>query len=333
MRDAALALAVLVAAAVVVRLIWRKVLVRERWLGESTATPVFLMILALGAHVIVERLAKIPPLSGFFLAIYLTGATYVLAVSSVAWVVYGVVKGLSEWYLANIAPKTDSTLDTTLIPAFRRITKLVLVFVAAAVVLGHYDYKITALLGAAGVASLAVALAAQDTLANVIAGFTIILDRPFRLGDRLELSDGRIGDVVEIGLRTTRILSFDHNLYIIPNSELAKSSVINHSYPSDKVKVRQTLPVAYGADIELVRRIVVETCRAHPLVLPDPPPEALLTAFGDTALRASFFFWIADYRTQAQVVNEVNTAIYARFQQEGIPAPPSPPWQPGDGRD
>ena len=326
--SAAVSLAVVLAAAVALRLAWGRLLAGgrggsrwQKWLAESTATPVFLLVVAAGAQGILARLAPLPPLRDLPLTPYLTGAAYCFTVLSVTWVAYGALRGLTAWYFANVAPTAHAGLDLAVIPAVRRAIKLLLIFVAATVVLEHYNVKLTALLGAAGVASLAVALAAQETIANMIAGFTIILDRPFRLGDRLELSDGRIGDVHEIGLRTTRILSFDHTLYIIPNAELAKSSVTNHSYPDGRIKVRQTLSVAYGNDPGAVKRILVESCRAHRQVLADPPPEALVTQLGDAALQLGFHFWIADYRMRQQVVDEINTVICSRLEKEGIRRP------------
>ena len=326
--QALMALVIVLAVAAVLRLFWRRLLVSGRapgrlgrWLAESTATPVFLLIVAVGAQVIFARLTRLPQVHHLPVIPYLTALIYVFTVLSVTWVAYGLIKGLCEWYLTRIVPKTESKLDTELIPVFRRVSQVLLIFVALTVILGHYDVKLTALLGVAGIASLAGALAAQDTIANMIAGFTIMIDRPFRLGDRVELPHGRTGDIYEIGLRSTKILSLDHTVHIIPNAELAKSSVVNHSYPNDKLNVRQKLSVAYGNDVALVKRILVEACRAHAAVLADPPPQAFLAELGDAALQVSFNFWIPDHRKRAQILDEINTAIYERFEQEGIQTP------------
>jgi len=316
---------IILLAAVLLRVLWRTLFVRGRepgrlqgWLAANTATPVFLLILAAGAQVIFARLTDLPELRGLMVTAYLNGALYILTVLSAAWVVYGLAKGLSDWYVAAVAGRGATVLDSQIVPAFRLAVKVLLLFVSATVILDHYEFKITALLGAAGFASLVVALAAQDTLANMFAGFVLMMDRPFRVGDRIELSDGRIGDVQEIGLRSTKIISFDNTLYVIPNSELAKSSIVNHSYPGDKLNVRQKLALPYGNDVEKVKGILVECCRAHPMVLRNPPPGAFVTEWGDNMMQLLFNFWIADYRTRAQVLDQINTAIYARFGQEGI---------------
>jgi len=323
----AAALAIVLAAAVLLRLLWRKIGGREpgrplKWLAQNTATPVFLLIVAAGAQVIFGRLAQLPRVRDLPVTPYLSGASYVLTALSVAWVVYGLLKGMGEWCLSAFrAPTGGPALNSELFPALRLAVKVLLIFVAGIVVLDHYGVKLTAVFGVAGVASLMMALAAQDTLANLIAGFSILLDRPFRPGDRVELADGRIGDVQEIGLRSTKILSFDHTYYVVPNSEMAKSSVVNHSYPSDRVKVRQTIAAAYGSDVTEVKRLLIETCRAHPLVLREPAPEAFLTQLGEATLQVTFAFWIDDFRQRARVADEIHTSLYERFQQAGIPMP------------
>ncbi len=326
-----LALLVLVAAAVAVRLLWSRLLVRRRapallgrWVAESTATPVFLLVLAAGAQLIFAELAELPQIRGLVVTRYLRSATYLFTVGAATWVAYAFVRGFSDWYLSRVAPQTGSKVDTELVPLFRRLAQVLLLFTALTIVFDHYNVKLTALLGVAGIASLAGALAAQDTLANMIAGFTIMIDRPFRLGDRVELLTGRSGDVIEIGLRSTRILSSDHTVHIIPNAELAKSSIINHSYPDPRLRVRQRLNVAYGNDLRQVKQILTGLCQAHPLVLPDPPPRAVLAEFAGHALVVQFSFWIADHRQKGQVLDELLSSLYERFERGEIRAPAPP---------
>ena len=322
------ALAIFTAAAVIVRLLWRRLFVQGRalarpgrWLAESTTTPVFLLLLAVGAQVAAHWLARLPELQRLEATAYLLSATYVLTILCATWVAYGALKGLAEWYMTHAGNRLGHTVDPNLLPVFQRVIQVVLIFAGLTFILDHYSIKVTALLGAAGVASLAFALAAQDTLANMIAGFTIMADRPFRLGDRVEMPNGRVGDVQEIGLRSTKILSPDYTVLIIPNSEIAKSSVVNHSYPSSRANVRRKIGVAYGCDPARVKQLLTEICRAHPLVLAEPSPGASLDELGESAVQIRFNFWIDDFRTRGQVLDEIQSAIYARFAAEGIRFP------------
>ena len=321
------ALAAVLAVAITLRLAWRTLLVRggepgriDRWLAEYTGTPTFLLIVAIGTQVIFGHVAEIPEVAPLAITRYISGGTYVFTVLASTWVVYALVRGITEWYLGRFAGHAVG-IDTQVVPALRLTAKVLLIFVAATIILGHFDVQITALLGAAGFASLVFALAAQATVANIIAGFTILMDRPFRSGDRIEIVDGRTGDVQEIGLRSTKILSTDYTLLIVPNAELAKSSIINYSYPTNRLNVHQKLAVPYGADVDRVKQILLDVLSSNPLVLNDPAPNAILAGLGNAALQVNFNFWIADFRTQGQVTDEINRALYAQLTQAGVPLP------------
>jgi len=324
------ALAVVIAVALALRLAWRKLLLRgrepvriQRWLAEYTATPTFLLILAIGAEIIFARLAAIPEVRRLAISRYVSGFTYVFTVVSATWVVYALVRGVTEWYLRRFPGRASEAIESQLVPAVRLSAKVLLIFIAATIVLGHFDVRITALLGAAGVASLVFALAAQATVANLIAGFAILMDRPFRPGDRVEIAGGRLGDVQEIGLRSTKILSSDYTLFIVPNDEIAKSSIVNYSYPTSRLNVHQKLNIPYGADVDRIKEILLEILKGHPLILREPAPNSALAELGSTALRVNYNFWIADFRLQGQVSDEINREVYVRLMREGLvlPAP------------
>ncbi len=152
------------------------------------------------------------------------------------------------------AKKTESTINEAVFPILNRLVMILILFIAVVISLGHFGVDVSSLLVFLGGGSVAIALAAQETLANMIAGFIIMLDRPFRLGDRIKLPTGEIGDVYEIGLRSTKILDFDNNLIISPNSELTKTKVINYSYPRNDIRVLVEVNVAYGTSIERAKR-------------------------------------------------------------------------------
>jgi MscS family membrane protein len=249
------------------------------------------------------------------------GALYSAAVLAAALVVYAVVAAVSDWYLSEIAAKTESPVDDKLVPLFRRVAKIVVLFIAVTVILGHFDVKIGALLGAAGVASLAVALAAQETVANMIAGFTILVDRPFRIGDRIELADGLTGDVHEIGLRSTKILTFDHTLMILPNKEISGARIVNVSYPNPRYAIRRDFTVAYGTDPAKVKAVLVGIVAAHPKVLKDPAPAAFFVDFGESALAFKLVCHVADYHDAFQIIDDINMEVNRRFAEEGIEIP------------
>ena len=229
--------------------------------------------------------------------------------------------GLFEWYRVKIAHRTKTTLDDEFIPLFSKLSKIVIFFVGAMIILQKFQVNITGFVATAGIASLAVALAAKDTLANMISGFLIMVDRPFRINDRVELPDGQIGDVQEIGLRCTKILTYDNTLLVVPNSDISAARVINHGYPSSHVKLRLKIGVAYGTDMERVKEILVDIAHSNPRVMDDPAPAAYFMAFGDSSLDAMLIAWVADYRDRFSITDEINLAIQKRFAEAGIQIP------------
>ena len=152
----------------------------------------------------------------------------------VAIVIHRVVMIVLDWYRENIAEKTNTTLDDDLIPIIRRTAKTLIWAIAFLVILPFFGVNISALITALGVGSLAIALAAQDTIANIIAGFLIMIDKPFRIGDKIKIPSGEIVEVLQIGGRRSRFLAQDESIIIVPNLDLSKSKIINFTYGEEK---------------------------------------------------------------------------------------------------
>ena len=123
-----------------------------------------------------------------------------------------------------------------MIPILSRSIKILLWVVVLLVILPFYGINISALVTALGVSSLAIALAAQDTISNIIAGFMIMVDRPFRLGDKIKLSSGEIVIVYDIGVRRSKFIFEDSAIIIIPNTDLSRSKIINYTYGEEELK-------------------------------------------------------------------------------------------------
>lgn len=133
------------------------------------------------------------------------------------------------WYRENIALKTKTKLDDEFIPLFNRLLKILIWCIALITILGKFGVNINALITALGVGSLAIALAAQDTIANIISGFLIMIDRPFIIGDTIKLPTAEKVKVLDIGIRRSKFLAEDNAIVIVPNVDLSKSKIINYS--------------------------------------------------------------------------------------------------------
>lgn len=276
-------------------------------------------------YVAANRLASLAPLDGTLGGRILDGVFYSLLVLALTRLVVVAIDSLARWYLTEVARRTSTTVDDQYVPVLSKVAALAAYFIAATVVLARFDVDVTALVATAGVASLAVALAAQETLANMFAGFTIMADRSYRVGDRIRLSDGTAGDVIEIGLRATKILNFDNELVIIPNKDMAAARIVNQNYPDGRVKVRPQVGVALGTDVEHAKQVMLEVCMGHPNVLEDPAPAVYFTGFGPSSMNLLGVCWIQDYRAAFDVLDQLHVAIKKRFDQEGIEL--ALPWQ------
>lgn len=323
-------LAAVILGSYLVRLFWDQVLKRiarkararlDTLIVAATERPAFLLALLGGFYLVFQKFTTHPALAGTPWLRVINGVFFVAAVIASARFLYALIKAILDWYLAEVAIRTETHVDKEFIPLFARLLKVVLYFIGITVILGYFKVNLTGFIATAGIASLAIALAAQETIANWISGFAIMVDRPFKVGDRIELPDGQIGDVYQIGLRSTKILSFDNNLIIIPNTEMAKARIINFAYPLPQTRIAQTIGVAYGSDLEKVKRVLLEICGNHPDVLKEPAPAVYFTEFGEFSLKLFLSCWVADYRDLFRVRDELNMEIKRRFEEEGIVIP------------
>ncbi|UCG24452.1 MAG: mechanosensitive ion channel family protein [Chloroflexota bacterium] len=204
----------------------------------------------------------------------------------------------------------------------RRIANVTVIAITTYILFAHFGVNITALLAAFGIAGLALSLAAQDTLADAIAGFIILADQPYRVGDRIEIQgEGTWGDVVDIGLRTTRIRTRDNRMVIVPNSVISKNQVINYTFPDPRYRIQMHIGIGYGSDIEEIRQLIVETVREVEGVLPDRPVDSLYIDMGDSAMIFRVRWWIESYEDTRRMYDRVNTALQNAFDARGIETP------------
>jgi len=157
-------------------------------------------------------------------------------VISISFIVQRFVGSVLTWYGQYVASKTTTEFDDNLIPLVRKTVKIVIWVIAFIVILPFYGVNISALIATLGVTSLAIALAAQDTIANIIAGFLIMVDIPFRIGDRIKLPSGEDVEVLDIGVRRSKFVSEDKKrVLIVPNLDLSKSKIVNYTYAEELI--------------------------------------------------------------------------------------------------
>ena len=203
-------------------------------------------------------------------------------------------------------------------PLLSKVGAVVLGMFGLIALLRSFNVDVNSLVVSLGVGSLAVGLAAQDTLANMFAGFTLMLDRPFLIGDRIRLATGELGDVETIGIRATRIRTPDETIVVVPNSLLTKDRVVNLTRPTRSLTTRAEVGIAYGSDLDQVKRILADAVRQSTYADKGREPVVLVTRFGDFALHLQVVFWARDYNEQGLALSEVYENIYRDFARAGI---------------
>jgi len=283
-----------------------------RVLGRITA-PASLLVICAGLYIASRELPvsdKVHLVAG--------GALFVVNVI----IVTVIASRVSEEMLARFARRVGTDdLTLQLMPLAEKLVSIFLIGTGLIITLKHFDYDILSLVTALGIGSLAIGLAAKDTLANMISGFTLMLDRPFRIGDTIKLAGGQMGDVIDIGLRSTKLKSPDNTYLIIPNAELCNTTIVNMAFPDIRTNGKVAVGVSLDTDVERVKKLMEESAAGFPELLTDPAPHAFFTGFGDYALNVALIFWVANYRDLFGITDRLNCAILKTFQENGITIP------------
>ncbi|MBT9537325.1 MAG: mechanosensitive ion channel family protein, partial [Nitrospirae bacterium] len=206
------------------------------------------------------------------------------------------------------------------------ILKGTIFIVGFLIILTVLGISITPLITALGVGGLAVALALQDTLANLFAGIHILMEKSMRIGDFIKLESGQEGYVDDITWRTTRIRMLPNNMVVIPNSKLSQSIITNYYLPEKRMSLLIPIGVSYSSDPEEVERILVEEAKKAvgevPGLLGEPEPFVrFIPGFGESSLDFTLICQVQEFVDQYSVQHELRKRIFKRFKEEGVEIP------------
>ncbi|RKQ63832.1 mechanosensitive ion channel-like protein [Thermovibrio guaymasensis] len=229
---------------------------------------------------------------------------------------------ISQRVRKKVSP-TEAPLVDTYYSMISKIVNVFIVLIALIAILDKLGFNVTSLVTSLGVGSLAVGLAAQDTIKNFISGILLVTDRQFRIGDRVYIKNIDVeGYVYDIGLRTTRILTISgNNLITVPNSKLTEGVIENSLYPDPKVKDSVEVGVAYGTDVEKVKELLIRSVEGVAGVLKEPPPSVYFTQFGDSSLIFKLIYYVERKDLAFGVKSTVNERIKRLFEENGIEIP------------
>nr|WP_240950253.1 mechanosensitive ion channel domain-containing protein [Novosphingobium sp. ERN07] len=206
--------------------------------------------------------------------------------------------------------------------------KLVSIAVWAIAILVGIDVlgiSLTALTVFSGAFGLAIGFGLQKTFGNLIAGIILLMDRSIKPGDVIAVADGKgnsFGEVKRIGIRAVSVTTRDNREYLIPNENLMTQQVENWSYSSREVAINIPIGVAYGSDLDLVQKLLLEAISSTPRVLPFPSPGVLLSGFGPSSIDMTMVVWIDDPEGGVgNVRSDVLWRVWRLFGEHGVQIP------------
>ena len=320
---ACLLLATLAAGYVLKRLLFRAL---ERWAQRTSSNvdavltrliggPIMIWSLMLGIYFATEAL-DLPERSTRLIEHTLL----ILTILSLTIMASRLVGNLIRHYGSRVPGATPVTTLT------QNLAQLFIMLVGILILLRHFGVSITPILTAFGVGGLAVALALQDTLSNLFAGFYVSVAGQVRLGDYIKLNTGEEGYVTDISWRSTTIRALANNMIIIPNAKLAQAIVTNYYLPERRMALIVPISVSYDSDPDQVERVLLDEVESATgtiagLLAEPAPMVRFIPGFGDSALNFSLICQVAEFVDQFLVQHELRKRIWKRFRAERIEMP------------
>jgi small-conductance mechanosensitive channel len=297
----------------------------ERWtsrssttwaLGTAIRTPSFLWCAVFGLYVASEvalEASHLPPRLHAQVALVLEAAVVLSVTVTLAGLVGVLVGRASERQVPGGV--VTGLAQTT--------ARVIVIIVGLLILLSVFGVQITPILTALGVGGLAVALALQDSLANLFAGLHLLADKPVRVGDYVKLGDNVEGFVLDVGWRSTRVRSLSNNVVVVPNQMVARGTITNYDLPEPRLAIGVKVSVDYAADPHHVAKLLLEEALKAagqvPGLLATPSPEVRLSpGFGEYSLEFTVGCHVGRFVDQYAVQHELRFRILDRLRAEGI---------------
>ncbi|NOZ76376.1 MAG: mechanosensitive ion channel family protein [Euryarchaeota archaeon] len=263
-----------------------------------------------------------------FGAVDINATPWVIAILAVlmARPVADIINALLHTVEKRVVHQTDSRLDDVVFPLVRKGVIFTVYIFAVIIALDQLGIEVVPFIAGMGIAGIAIGFAAKDTLANIIAGIFIIIDRPFVLGDRIEVwsapkQSATWGDVIEIGLRTTKIRTTDNITLIIPNSEIYRRDIINYTTETPVIRVRLPVGISYRSDEKKAEEIMLKIAEETEGVEKSPPPQVIFKQFGESSIDLELRVWVSDAKKRRPVTSKLGKRIKEEFDRHGIEIP------------
>jgi small conductance mechanosensitive channel len=297
-----------------------------RLLSKTETTwddKIFMHITNAGIYLIYAAAVVI---AGGQLGVDLIPVTIAVLIFVYAHPVSGLLKVLMERIEKDFVKKTKTRADDFVFPLINKFIVSAVYILAAITAMGQLGLEVTPLLAGLGIGGIALGFAAKDTVADILAGIFIIIDRPFVPGDRIEIwnapkNSATWGDVIGVGLRSTTIKTTDNIVIVIPNSEIAKRDIINYTAVSLQIRVRIPIGISYESNLKTAEEVLLKIAKNTRGVSLKPVPKVITKEYGESSINLELRIWIDDARTRRRITSNIGKKIQSEFKKNGIEIP------------
>ncbi|MFC1727672.1 mechanosensitive ion channel family protein [Patescibacteria group bacterium] len=280
---------------------------------KSLENPVFWSIILAGGYIFLNNFNIPKNYFGLVSNLLKTAAVIVWALATLK-VATILIIGIGEH-------QRDRKRIINIIPFLKTISKLVSFTIMLILTFEIWKIDITPLLASAGIAGFAIAFAAKDTVSNLFGGISVFLDKPYSVKDYVIIDDKYRGEVIEIGIRSTKIRTRDDVLLTVPNSVMTTKAVINETGLDGKLRVRVPLGIAPGTDLDKSEKIIVKILKSHPEVLKVPSPRIRYRKFGDFTIDLEALFVISNPANRGRITHELIKRLDKGLRKENVELP------------
>ncbi len=285
-------------------------------LVNRMSSPFTILIILIGLKIAILELPLPEGLITVFSKVILS---FVLLI--IAYLAYLIVDLVLLGFLQKVMQRVSKHTGQALFSLFQGVIKVIVFAIAILYILEIWGIEIAPFLAGLGIAGIAIAFAMQDSLSNIFGGISIILDKSIKVGDLVYLDADTKGKVVKIGLRSTWIRTFDNELMIIPNGKVASNKIQNVALPEPKSRVVVPFGVAYGSDVDKVKKIVLEEIKKVKHFEKNPEPAIRFLEMDDSSLNFKAYFYVDSFENRLESIDEANTRIYNILKKNGIEIP------------
>ncbi len=287
---------------------------------EASKNPVLILVMFFGFYLALKPFLGGNAIAKIAFKILSSGWIFVITL-----LVNRIFNILVDAWAAKKFKITKLNIKTDLLPLIHKVLGATLYIIATVSILAVWGIDLAPILASLGIAGIIIGMAVKDSLANLFSGVSLILDNVYKVGDIVSLESGQSGTIHEIGLRSTKIKSWDNEIYIIPNGKIANSVIKNTKQPNLAIKINLTFGVEYGSDPRQVKEIVTKAIESIDTLSAkdDRGVTVRLMEFGASSLDFKAMFWVDDLSNKWSTREEALNRIYAALNKHkiGIPYP------------